>query len=147
VRDRRRDVRFVVVGDGELRGRLEERAADLPVLFTGQRDDVPELLASFDVFAFPARFEGLCLAVIEAQAAGVPVVATPVGGIRETVVDGETGLLVPVGDPGALAGAILRLLQEPELAARLASEARRRVRERYSEARMVELTLDLYSRS
>jgi glycosyltransferase involved in cell wall biosynthesis len=83
--------------------------------------------------------------VIEAQAAGVPVVATPVGGIRETVVDGETGLLVPVGDPGALAGAILRLLQDPELAARLAAEARGRVRERYSEARMIELTLGLYA--
>ena len=144
VRDRRPDVRFAIVGDGELREELERRAEGLPVLFTGARDDVPELLASFDVFAFPSLFEGLCLAVIEAQAAGVPVVATPAGGIRETVVDGETGLLVPTRDPGALAGGILRLLDDRELAERLATEARRRVRERYSEERMVELTLDLY---
>jgi glycosyltransferase involved in cell wall biosynthesis len=84
--------------------------------------------------------------VIEAQAAGVPVAATPVGGIRETVVDGETGLLVPVGDAAALAAAVCRLLGDPELSARLAAEARRRVRERYSVERMVEETLRLYSR-
>jgi glycosyltransferase involved in cell wall biosynthesis len=137
-------VRVVIVGDGELREELERRADGLPVELTGARDDVPELLASFDVFAFPSLFEGLCLAVIEAQAAGVPVVATPVGGIRETVVDGETGLLVPPRDPAALAAAIRRLLDDPDLARRLADEARRRVRERYSERRMVELTLGLY---
>jgi glycosyltransferase involved in cell wall biosynthesis len=68
------------------------------------------------VFAFPSRFEGLCLAVIEAQAAGVPVVATPVGGIRETVVDGETGWLVPVDDPRALAERIVWVLDHPDVA-------------------------------
>ena len=96
------------------------------------------------MFAFPSRFEGLCLAVIEAQAAGVPVVATPVGGIRETVVDGETGLIVPVGDPAALAAAVCRLLEDRELAARLAAEARRRVLERFSVEKMVERTIALY---
>jgi glycosyltransferase involved in cell wall biosynthesis len=141
------DVRFVIVGDGELREELERRAHGLPVELTGARDDVPELLASFDVFAFPSLFEGLCLAVIEAQAAGVPVVATPVGGIRETVVDGETGLLVPPRDPAALAAAIRRLLDDRDLARRLAEEARRHVRARYSEERMVEVTLGLYERS
>ena len=138
--------RFAIVGDGELRGDLERRARGLPVVFTGARDDVPDLLASFDVFAFPSLYEGLCLAVVEAQAAGVPVVATPVGGIRETVVDGETGLLVPTRDPEALAAAIRRLLDDRELARRLADEARRRVRERFSERRMVEETLLLYRR-
>jgi glycosyltransferase involved in cell wall biosynthesis len=137
-------VRVVVVGDGELREELEHRADGLPVELVGARDDVPELLASFDVFAFPSLFEGLCLAVIEAQAAGVPVVATPVGGIRETVVDGETGLLVPPRDPAALAAAIRRLLDDPDLARRLADEARRRVRETYSEQHMIELSLGLY---
>jgi glycosyltransferase involved in cell wall biosynthesis len=135
---------FAIVGDGELRADLERRAEGLPVLFTGAREDVPDLLASFDVFAFPSLYEGLCVAVIEAQAAGVPVVATPVGGIRETVVDGETGLLVPTRDPQALAAAIRRLLEDPELARRLADEARRRVRECFSERRMVEETLRLY---
>jgi glycosyltransferase involved in cell wall biosynthesis len=136
--------RFAIVGDGELRADLERRAQGLPVLFTGARDDVPDLLASFDVFAFPSLYEGLCVAVIEAQAAGVPVVATPVGGIRETVVDGETGLLVPPRDPRALAAAIHRLLDDRELACRLADEARRRVGERFSEQRMVEETLRVY---
>src|SRR5204863_5373655 len=107
-------------------------AARRPFELTGERDDVPQQLAGFDVFAFPSRFEGLCLAVIEAQAAGVPVVATPVGGIRDTVVEGETGLLVPVGDPAGLAAAVCRLLDDAELAARVAAEARSRVRERYS---------------
>jgi glycosyltransferase involved in cell wall biosynthesis len=137
------EAEFVVVGDGELRAELEQAAVP-NVRLLGSRDDVPELLASFDVFAFPSLFEGLCLAVIEAQAAGVPVVATPVGGIRETVVDGETGLLVPTRDPGALAAAIRQLLEEREAAEAMATEAKRRVRERYSVERMVEATLRLY---
>jgi glycosyltransferase involved in cell wall biosynthesis len=142
--DRFPDARFVVVGDGPLRGDLESRAAGLPFELTGERADVPDLLAGFDVFAFPSLYEGLCLAVIEAQAAGVPVVATPVGGIRETVVDGETGLLVPPQDPHALATAVCRVLEDEELAARLAAEAGRRTRGRFSVERMVEQTLELY---
>jgi glycosyltransferase involved in cell wall biosynthesis len=135
---------FVVAGDGPQRAVLEQLAAGTRVRFLGARDDVPELLASFAVFAFPSLFEGLCLAVIEAQAAGVPVVATPVGGIRETVVDGETGLLVPTGDPPALAAAIRRLLEDRVAAEAMAAEAKRRVRERFSIERMVDETLRLY---
>jgi glycosyltransferase involved in cell wall biosynthesis len=141
----RPDARFVLVGDGELRAELERLADGLPFEFRGLRDDVPEQLAGFDVFAFPTLFEGLCLAVIEAQAAGVPVVATPVGGIKETVVDGETGLLVSPRDPAGLAAAILRLLGDRALAARVSVEARRRVRERFSIEHMVGETLALYA--
>jgi len=139
------DARFVVVGDGPLRDDLERRAAGLPFEFTGERDDVPDLLAGFDVFAFPSLYEGLCLAVIEAQAAGLPVVATPVGGIRETAVDGETGLLVPPQDAHALAAAVCRLLEDSDLAARLAAEAKRRVRGRYSVEQMVDRSVALYN--
>jgi glycosyltransferase involved in cell wall biosynthesis len=140
------DVRFVVAGDGELREELEELARPFGDRFEllGERDDVPDLLASFDVFAFPSRFEGLCLAVIEAQAAGVPVVATPVGGIRETVVDGDTGRLVPLRDVDALAAAIVDVLDEPEAAHRMAETARARVLERFAVERMVAETLALY---
>jgi glycosyltransferase involved in cell wall biosynthesis len=138
------EAELVIVGDGELREELERLAEGLRVRFLGARDDVPELLASFDVFAFPSLFEGLCLAVIEAQAAGVPVVATPVGGIRETVVDGETGLLVPTADPHALAAGIRRLLEDRPAAEAMAAEAKRRVRERFSIERMVDETLRLY---
>jgi glycosyltransferase involved in cell wall biosynthesis len=139
------EVRFAIAGDGELREELEEAAKELGghVFMLGNRSDVPDLLASFAVFAYPSRFEGLCLAVIEAQAAGVPVVATPVGGIRETVVDGVTGLLVPPDDPEALAAAILRLLDDPELARRLAAAACEQARG-YTEEQMVAETLSVY---
>jgi glycosyltransferase involved in cell wall biosynthesis len=146
VLERHPDARFVIVGDGELRSELERRAAPLGdrVVFLGARGDVPDLLASFDVFAFPSLYEGLCLAVIEAQAAGVPVVATPVGGIRETVRDGETGFLAPPGDARALAERIVYCLDRPEEARRVAETAQRGVRERFTEHRMVEETLALY---
>jgi glycosyltransferase involved in cell wall biosynthesis len=146
VLERHPDVRFVIVGDGELRAELERQAAPLGdrVLFTGARADVPDLLASFEVFAFPSLYEGLCLAVIEAQAACVPVVATPVGGIRETVVDGETGFLCPPRDPRTLAERIVYCLDHPDQARRIADSARRRVAARFSEPRMIEETLRLY---
>lgn len=137
------EAKFVVVGDGELRSRLEARAG-ANVHITGRRDDVPELLASFAVYAQPSRYEGLCVAVLEAQAAGVPVIATPVGGMRDTVVHEETGLVVPVGDAQALAAAVTRLLEDRALGARLAAEAARRLRERYTESGMTEQTLALY---
>jgi glycosyltransferase involved in cell wall biosynthesis len=146
VLDRHPDVRFVVAGDGELRDELEQLARPLGdrFAFLGERRDVPDLLASFDVFAFPSRFEGLCLAVIEAQAAGVPVVATPVGGIRETVVDGETGWLVPTHDVPALAERIGWCLEHADEARAVAQEAQRRVGERFRVERMVAETLALY---
>jgi glycosyltransferase involved in cell wall biosynthesis len=146
VLERHPDVRFVIAGDGELLGELERQAARLGdrVELLGERDDVPDLLASFEVFAFPSQFEGLCLAVIEAQAAGVPVVATPVGGIVENVADGQTGLLVPPREAHALADAIVRLLDDPVLARSLAERARPRVFERYSQERMVERTVGLF---
>lgn len=146
VLERHPDARFAIAGDGELREELGERAQEFDdhVVMLGNRPDVPDLLASFSVFVHPSRFEGLCLAVLEAQAAGVPVVATPVGGIRETVVDGVTGLLVPPDDARALAERIVRLLDDPELGRRLADRAKERVG-RYSEERMVAETLALYA--
>jgi glycosyltransferase involved in cell wall biosynthesis len=139
-------VRFVIAGEGELREELERLAKPFGdhVVILGNRSDVPDLLASFDVFAYPSRFEGLCVAVIEAQAAGVPVVATPVGGIKETVLEGETGWLVPVGDARALADRIVRVLEQPGEAAGVAAEARRRAA-RFSTERMVAETLTLYA--
>jgi glycosyltransferase involved in cell wall biosynthesis len=82
--------------------------------------------------------------VLEAQAASVPIVATSVGGVRELVVDGETGVVVPAGDALALAGGILRLLDSPDEARRLADEARQRVVEHHAKSRMVEATIALY---
>jgi glycosyltransferase involved in cell wall biosynthesis len=143
--ERHPDARFVIAGDGPLRAELERRADGLPFEFVGWREDVADVLASFDVYVLPSDFEGLVYAVIEAQAAGVPVVATPVGGVPENVVPGETGVLIPRGDAGALAAAVNRLLDDPAEAARVAAEARRRVTERYPVERMVRETLHLYS--
>lgn len=151
VLERHPEIVFEIVGDGELREELTEairaRGLEDSVRLLGGRDDVPELLAHMDVFAMPSLFEGLCVAVVEAQAAGVPVVATAVGGMVETVVPGETGVQVPAGDARALADGILWVLAHPDEAAALAAEAQRRARARFSLEQMTEGTLAVYRRS
>lgn len=105
-------IRFLLVGGGELRGELEARvrAARLGdrVTLLGHRDDVPELLRAADLFALPSRWEGRPLALMEAYAAGLPIVATDVGGVRDMVLPGR-GILVPADDVDALADAIREL--------------------------------------
>lgn len=102
-------------------------SADVPVRWVPHREDVAELLPAFDVFALPSRYEGLPLAVVEAMACGVPVVATAVNAVPDVVLPGETGLLVPPERPELLASAIAHLLDHPERAARMAGRARERV--------------------
>ncbi len=125
----------LLVGEGPLRAECEAQVAalrlDESVRFLGSRDDVPALLALMDLVAHPSLEEGFSNAILEAMAAGKPVVAANVGGNPEAVVDGETGLLVPPRDSAALAGAILRLLRHPEEAARLGEAGRRRVAEHF----------------
>ncbi|HEV8461322.1 MAG TPA: glycosyltransferase, partial [Gaiellaceae bacterium] len=139
---------FAIVGDGDERPRLErlvrDRGLDAAFLFPGARTDVERFVSSFDVYALPSYFEGLCYAVIEAQVAGVPVVATPVGGVAENVIDGVTGRRMQVGDAGSLAAGVLAMLDDPATTERLVVEARRRARDRYSRERMVAETLALY---
>jgi len=122
-------------GDGWLREVLPALAAAAglgeAVRFLGHRDDLPVLLAAADVVALPSRGEGLPLAVLEALAAGRPVVATDVGGNREAVEDGRTGRLVAPGDPGALAVAIAELLADGEARRRIGEQGRRVALERY----------------
>jgi glycosyltransferase involved in cell wall biosynthesis len=138
----------VLVGDGPDRAQLERQACELGlqerVKFLGQRADIPELLACCDVAVLPSRFEGLPLAALEAMAAGKPVVATNVGGTSEAIQDGETGLLVPPGDPIALANAIRAVLGNPALAQRLATAAQARVAQRFSVEVMAEQVTNLY---
>jgi glycosyltransferase involved in cell wall biosynthesis len=140
--------RFVIVGEGELEGDLRARAAALGLgarlLFTGFRTDVPAVLDALDLFVMPSHLEGLGTAVLDALAAGKPVVAAAAGGIPEIVEDGRHGLLVPPRDPGRLARAIVRLLQNPELASQLATEGLRRVRESFSVDAMVAGNLAVY---
>lgn len=129
----RRGRRFhaVLVGDGPERAALETRVRELGlgdrVRFAGERDDVPALLATFDVFVLSSREEGIPNALLEAMAAARPVVATAVGGTPEVIAGGETGWLVPAGAPEALAAALDDALVHPDEAARRGAAARRAV--------------------
>src|SRR5207247_8999368 len=115
------------------------------LVFTGFRLDVPELLSEVTVSVLPCvSSEGLSNTLLESMAAGVPVVATTVGGNPEVVQDGRTGLLVPPRDPHALANAIGRLLQDPDLASRCGRAGRQRVAEHFSIDQMVSKTERLY---
>jgi glycosyltransferase involved in cell wall biosynthesis len=134
----------LIVGDGPLRAALVERARSLGVAadvrFAGTVGDVRPMLAAMDVFVLPSWAEGMSNALMEAMAAGRPVVATAVGGNTEVVTDGHTGLLVPAGDPEAIAAAVRDLLEEPTRASRLATAAREFVRDRFgARARVAEL--------
>lgn len=139
---------LVLVGDGPEREGLEDHAGGLgvesSVHLVGRRDDIPELLALVDVFAFPSHYEGLPGALLEAMCAGLPIVTTPVDGNSELVTDGEHGLYVPVKNPDALAGTLKELLDDSELALRLSEAARARAREQFSLDSMVEQFEDLY---
>jgi glycosyltransferase involved in cell wall biosynthesis len=132
---------FVLVGDGSERASLEAQAANIGVrdrvIFLGHRDDVAELLATCDLLVLPSLYEGLPLSVLEAMAAGKPVVATSVGGTPEAVLDGETGFLVPSRDPTALVRAIQRLLTDACLRRKMGMAGRRRVQRNFSPTQMV----------
>jgi glycosyltransferase involved in cell wall biosynthesis len=135
------DATFEIVGDGPEHDRLLARHKALGLTtsfsFLGHRDDVPRRLAEADLFVLPSRSEAFPSAVLEAMAAGLPVVASAVGGILELVDDERTGLLAPADDAGALADRLCRLMTDPELGARLGEAARERVSARYSFDRMI----------
>jgi glycosyltransferase involved in cell wall biosynthesis/serine acetyltransferase len=142
------EVRFLLVGDGEMRSVFEEqvRAAGLEkaILFLGSRTDVPALLSCCDLGVLASRVEGLPNAVLEYMAAGLPTVATRVGGIPEIIRDHVSGLLVRPNDPPALAAAILRVLQDDDLRKRLATAGRERVLAKFDFGRVAEGLLRLY---
>jgi glycosyltransferase involved in cell wall biosynthesis len=144
----RPDVRFVWVWGGEQEQHVRRRAREMGLEgrleFAGYREDARQLLGAFDVFLLTSRFEGLPYTPIEALASGTPVVATDVVGTRDVVRHGETGLLAPPGDVDALAGRVARLLEDGELAGRLAGAGREDVRNRFSLQAMVARTAALY---
>ena len=135
------EARFLLAGDGPERRRLEQRTESLGisdrVVFLGDRPDIPALLAACDVFVLPSLYEGLPLAVLEAMAAGKPVVATAVGGTSEVVVHGKTGLLIRPRDPSALAIALREILSDPKWARAMGAAGRERARAHFSATRMV----------
>jgi glycosyltransferase involved in cell wall biosynthesis len=108
------------------------------VRFLGYRGDVPDLLRAADIFVLPSHREGMPRSIIEAMLCGLPVVATDIRGAREEVVDGRTGLLVPVARPEALAAALGRLAGDPGLRARFGKAGLERARELYVEEKVIE---------
>jgi glycosyltransferase involved in cell wall biosynthesis len=141
--------RLVLVGDGPERGAIEDlvrqRAMGENVRLLGQRDDVPRLLAAADIVLLTSISEGIPLTLIEAMAAGRPVVSTRVGGVAEVVADGQTGLLAPAGDAAALAEHVLRLAVDPGRRDRLARSGRQRAGDLFSEGRMHEGYRQIYA--
>jgi glycosyltransferase involved in cell wall biosynthesis len=133
--DRRPAFSLDIVGDGPDRPMLEALRDDLQlrrsINFLGARTDVHKLLPEADLFVLSSTTEGLPMTILEAMAAGLPVVSTDVGGIAEVVAPGRTGLLVPPQSPGALAAAILELVNEPQRAVTMGLAARRRVEEKF----------------
>jgi len=147
-------LRLLLVGDdpfGDGRSRVESKARELGLLENGDclllgiRRDVPRLLAASDLFVMSSRWEGLGLVFLEAMATGLPVLSTNVSAVPEVVLDGETGLLVPVDDPAALSAALLDLTRDSELRNRLGTAGRLRVAQVFSLPRMVQETLAVYS--
>jgi glycosyltransferase involved in cell wall biosynthesis len=129
-------VQALIVGGGRREVEIKQAAIDLgladAVHFLGSRRDVPDLLHAMDIFVLPSYSEGLSLALMEAMAAGLAVVASAVGGNPDLVADAETGLLIPPKDAEALAVAMERLLADPTEAKAMGEKARRRVEENYS---------------
>ena len=142
------EARLLIVGDGPEREALvalvHELGLDEVVIFAGYRSDVGDVLAAADVVASSSVFEGSPLALMESLGAGKPVVATRVGGVPEIVRDGIDGLLVPPGDPTALADALVRLLHDEELRARMGAAGLERQRAEFDIHVMVERLGRLY---
>jgi glycosyltransferase involved in cell wall biosynthesis len=148
VHDRQPSTALVLIGDGELRAELEQCAAAEGIAdavhFLGDRSDVRTLLQGLDVFVLSSLSEGYSMALLEACAVRLPIIATDVGGNGEIIRDGSTGVLVPPSDPSALAQAIVGLLQQPARAQALADAARVWVRTEGSLEAMAERYAGLY---
>jgi glycosyltransferase involved in cell wall biosynthesis len=134
--DKHPNLRLLFVGSGPHLEQVRQKASDLGlerrVLFTGQRQDVPRLLQALDILAVPSRREAFPVTVLEGMAAGLPVVASRVGGIPEAVIDEGTGLLIRPGDEQSLSRALDRVIEQPELRRKLGEAARERVTEHFS---------------
>jgi len=148
--DVRSRLRLVIVGEGPRRAMLEAQVADLglatQVCLLGNRDDVPALLPEFDIFVLSSIAEGMPGVVLEAMAAGLPVVATEVGGVGEVVLPGVTGLLVPAGDPLALTRALANYVSDEALRVQYGDAGRKLVETRFRVNDMVSAYAALYDK-
>lgn len=144
------NLHFLFAGDGELGDELRAQARSLSVQdnihFLGNRSDVPALLAASDLFVLPSLWEGLSMALLEAMASRKPIVATIVSGTQYVLADGKTGLLVPPGDPEALAQAIAHVLADPQHAQAMAAAAQEHVEREFSAQKQADEHIALYTR-
>jgi glycosyltransferase involved in cell wall biosynthesis len=149
-----RDVRFLMIGaisteksyQSEMEILARELNLDGRVIFTGERQDVGQILRELDMVVHPSLTEGLSNVILEAMASGLPVVATRTGGTPELVEDGKTGFLVPPGNHSEIAGAIAHLLDNSQMALAYGEAGRRRVIREFSIDRMLRQTEELYTR-
>ena len=145
----RAPARLLIIGDGPLRDSLEQQVTDNhldPVVqFLGTRHDIPQLLSALDLLVLPSSSEGLSMTLIEGSAAGLPLIASDVGGNNELVDDGVNGLLVKPGDSDALATALLQLTADPALARRMGVASRQRYRQYFDAATMLSGYQALYA--
>lgn len=142
------EIQFVWIGDGPLIDDARKLVKSFNLQdafhFIGHRKDVPSILTALDYFILSSHWEGFSLAVLEAMAAGLPVVSTQVTGAAEAIVVGETGYLAPVGDVGRLVELLISLVENPEMAKGFGDAARKRVADYFSHSRMVNEIQDLY---
>lgn len=140
--------RLMFVGDGLTRPAVEELVRSLNlghlVTFAGQRLDVPAILASADIFALSTNWEGFPVSILEAMRAGLPVLASDVGGVRESVIDGDTGFIVPPGDDTVLTHRLAQLVESPALRCVMGASGRRRYEQCFTVRAMAEKTLRVY---
>ncbi|TDI30563.1 MAG: glycosyltransferase [Acidobacteria bacterium] len=138
----------LIAGDGPLRGWLEERARHSPcqsqITLLGPSDEIPALLAAGNILLLTSHFEGMPNVILEAMSAGLPVVATKVGGLVDLIEEGATGYLCPAGDRDKLASACTLLLQDPARAREMGRQASTQCKERFGVEKMVQTYLDLY---
>ena len=137
-----------LVGDGPVRSSVEQWSWRLGiqdrVTFLGERRDVAELLAQCQIFALVSNWEGLPLTILEAMRAGLPVIASDVGGVREAVVDGESGFLVPCGHVDFLQDRLFRMIKSPELRVQMGQAGRARYERRFALPQMLDETRRVY---
>ena len=142
------EARLLLVGDGPLRKDLERIVIDLDltgkVTFVGFRSDIKEILSSLDILVLPSLLEGFPMIILEAMAMAKPIVASDIPGIREQIIDGKNGILVPIKDPNAMAAAIINILADRKVAENIGLAARKTVDEKFSIERMVAETESLY---
>jgi len=142
------EARLLLVGDGPLRKDLERIVIDLDltgkVTFVGFRSDIKEILSSLDILVLPSLLEGFPMIILEAMAMAKPIVASDIPGIREQIIDGKNGILVPIKDSNTLAAAIINILADRKAAENVGLVARKTVYEKFSIERMVAETESLY---